>query len=157
MLTCPNSKNGLKNMKHSENETLMTVLQDQVSGDRTLKGVTTSLVLSSVQVPPLVPRWLRNQKWPKFYYFLLAYFKICFSWDWSILEVDLGLPPFVSLWWEGLPVICAFWHTHCFYPFPCFVMVYSFQFNPPLSVGLLQNSVSDFQGAWALLCLQVAM
>lgn len=31
-LTCPNPENGLRDMKNSKSETLMTVLQDRVSG-----------------------------------------------------------------------------------------------------------------------------
>jgi hypothetical protein len=43
-------------MEYSESETLMVILQDQVPGGAdTLEAVTVSIIISSVQVPPLVP------------------------------------------------------------------------------------------------------
>jgi hypothetical protein len=53
----------------------------------TLKEVTTSIILSSAQVPTLVPHWLSPMGCTVFpihcLNFLLGYFKLCLSWDWS--------------------------------------------------------------------------
>jgi hypothetical protein len=40
MLTCPNSTNGLRNIKYSKSKTLLMVLQDQVSGKQAQKTCT---------------------------------------------------------------------------------------------------------------------
>jgi hypothetical protein len=64
----------------------------------------------------------------------------------QILEADVRwyLPP---LWREGLPVICAFWHVHSFYPFPHFIMIYPSQFKFPYQLALPQHPQADTQAS----------
>jgi hypothetical protein len=76
--------------------------------------------------------------------FLLGYFKICLSWNWSNLrQSGVHLP----LWWEDLPVICAFWHAHSFYPFPHSIVIHPFQFKFPYQLPL-PNIHSWYSRKW---------
>jgi hypothetical protein len=118
MLTCPNSKNGLRGIWSTVQVRLMEILQVGVPGRaETQESVTISIILPSAQVPPQVPHWLGNMGFtffllmlPNSYWVILKYA----SWDWSNFRGGICLP----LWWEGLHVIGAFWHIHTYYPFP---------------------------------------
>jgi hypothetical protein len=49
----------------------------------------------------------------------MGYLKIHLFWDCQVLEVGLKV---VSAF--GLPMVCAFWHVHTFYPFPHSIVIY---------------------------------
>jgi hypothetical protein len=69
-------------MKCSGSETLMMILQDLVRGGaETKEEVTISIILSSAQVPPSVPHWLRTMEYAFFFQpspgFPIGLFNLC--------------------------------------------------------------------------------